>query len=190
MATDIMAWWKLHLPPHLRETAPERPEGTDLAIWREEIDGNPFAYGFQGKARQPVWAYRFKDAAHRERFIGEKIAARRAHFGRKAERAAERKQATHSLTVGDILSSSWGYDQTNVDFYEVVAVPSSKSVIIRKIASQAAARDRVAPQPGVFIEGPMLKRVTAHGSVKIEDYAWASKWSGAPMYQTDIHEGH
>lgn len=41
------------------------------------------------------------------------------------------------VEVGDIFASSWGYDQTNVDFYEVVGVtPSGKSVRIVPIAKE------------------------------------------------------
>ena len=37
--------------------------------------------------------------------------------------------------VGDIYYSSWGYDQTNVDFYQVVALKGKHTAVIRQIAN-------------------------------------------------------
>jgi hypothetical protein len=37
--------------------------------------------------------------------------------------------------VGDIFRNSWGYDQTNVDYYQVVRV-TAKYAIVRPISSQ------------------------------------------------------
>ncbi len=192
---DLMQWWRLYLPAELRDVAPERPAGTDLAIWRHESGGMLLSYGFQGNARKPVWHFRFRNAEQREEFIANKIAMRKAHFSRKAERASARKNAAHSLVVGDILSASWGYDQTNVDFYEVVDVPGPKSVVLRQIAQAAATSDdrngdKVMPEKGNFVGGPLLKRVNEHGYVRVTDCSIASKWSGQPMYQTSAYAGH
>ena len=40
------------------------------------------------------------------------------------------------LAVGEILSSSWGYEQTNWDFYQIVKV-SNKSIWLREIESES-----------------------------------------------------
>jgi hypothetical protein len=204
---DMMEWWRVYLPVELRDVEPERPEGTDLAIWRSNAamhvgaGGKPFSYGFQGAARKPAWNYTFKDDAHRERFIAERIASRREHFARKGKAAAERKAHVHSFVVGDVLYSSWGYDQTNVDFYQVIEVPSGKSVVIRQIGKASAPDDpshggifnssnHVTPDVGHFIGAPMLKRVTPYGSVHLTSYSSAGKWSGRPVYETDSRAGH
>ena len=39
----------------------------------------------------------------------------------------------HGLPVGTVLVSSWGYDQTNIDFYEVTKA-TAKTVMIRPIS--------------------------------------------------------
>ena len=43
--------------------------------------------------------------------------------------------SSKKLNVGDILDSHWGYEQTNVDYYEVVGL-TPKGVKIRQIESQ------------------------------------------------------
>jgi hypothetical protein len=62
-------------------------------------------------------------------------------FVRETTSQSERGNAmtveTQAIQVGDLFQSSWGYDQTNVDFYEVVGLtPSGKSVRVRPVAQR------------------------------------------------------
>ncbi len=92
--------------------------------------------------------------------------------------------------VGDILSSSWGYDQTNVDFYKVLRF-TGKSVVIQRIESDTTEEGFMCghsvphvPHTASKYRGePMTKRVNYHGNgygVKITDYASAYLWDGQP----------
>lgn len=47
---------------------------------------------------------------------------------------------THDFRPGDFLSYSWGYDQTNVDFYRVTRT-TEKSVWIQRVEGQRVASD-------------------------------------------------
>ncbi len=99
--------------------------------------------------------------------------------------------------LGDILSSSWGYDQTNVTFYQVVGITKS-SVRIRKIATTIASSTdhtcKLSALPGQFLGTEIvLKRVrrTDRGyAVTINDYADAHLWDGTPQYATPANMGH
>jgi hypothetical protein len=94
------------------------------------------------------------------------------------------------LNKGDVLYSSWGYDQTNIDFYEVKEVkPSGKMVVIQKMADSSTPEKgfMTAEKMPVFgkNEGdPMLKKVGVNWdgkpSIKIESYAYAQLWDGKP----------
>ena len=45
--------------------------------------------------------------------------------------------ATTEVQVGDLFYDSWGYDQTQVDFYEVVGLTTSgKSLRVQKVAQK------------------------------------------------------
>ena len=63
----------------------------------------------------------------------------------------------HPFKVGDIFVNSWGYDQTNIDFYEVVAV-TAKSIRLARIAkgsvdgTEGFMTDKVVALPGQFVE--------------------------------------
>lgn len=84
--------------------------------------------------------------------------------------------------VGTVLVSSWGYDQTNIDFYEVVgATKSGKSIRLRPIASRHVETtgfmsERVAPEPGEFTGPAFTKRVTLDRDyIALTSYSYARK---------------
>jgi hypothetical protein len=83
---------------------------------------------------------------------------------RKAKRGAERKAAQESVKEGDIYVASWGWEQTNVDAYQVVAKKGA-SVVLRKIAvrsiegSEQFMSDRVVPVKNAFIGEDFKKRI-------------------------------
>jgi hypothetical protein len=180
-----------HLPPEVRDKDPITPEGTDLAIWTWESNGKPYGIAFSGKANKPLWNYRFLSEADRARRIEETIAGQRTRLKMKEDRQQERREFKHESDVGDIYYTSWGYDQTNIDFYEVVEV-RGKVLLVRKIAEKSTggheATDYVVAVPGKFT-GP-VKRVRPSGQSFTIDGHSASKWDGKPKYQTAFGYGH
>lgn len=93
----------------------------------------------------------------------------------KAKQKAKRS-APHELKVGDILVNSWGYDQTNVDFFEVVELVGKASVKIRPIGAKTVEAtgpfsSDVKPVPGSYHGEAVVKRVNGN-SVKI--HSWGS----------------
>jgi len=54
---------------------------------------------------------------------------------RKVSKAKGKLEWTEKLTVGVILYTSWGYDQTNVSFFQVVGRPTKHKVEFREIAA-------------------------------------------------------
>lgn len=50
-----------------------------------------------------------------------------------SERPKAAKANKYGVKVGDIFSASWGYEQTNVDFFQVVEVVGSQSVRVREV---------------------------------------------------------
>ncbi len=81
---------------------------------------------------------------------------------RKVERKQRAKTWRHSLKIGSILYTSWGYDQTNVDFY-VVTRTTEKSVWIRKIVQDFESTGFMAgkcwPKMPIEMVGPETRHV-------------------------------
>jgi hypothetical protein len=99
-------------------------------------------------------------------------------------------QMSNPYKVDDVLSSSWGYDQTNVDFYKVVAV--KKSLIeLRRLKSETKENgfmcgDTWPVQPFEFDErypAVIRKKPKPDGSVKLESWGmWCRPWDGKPKH--------
>ena len=111
--------------------------------------------------------------------------------------------------VGDILYSSWGYDQTNIEFFKVVKV-SDFSVWIQEVRSQITevtgwAHEKVIPtdsstyqvrdwdNPGEYITLTypiQRKKIHSYGegyAVSLNSYAIAQLWDGKPKEASHTH---
>ena len=92
-----------------------------------------------------------EQAAHRDRFAAQMIerneaakvvreyvatyepdefAARIAYEQR---RDSEDTQNAEGVHLGDLFSCSWGYEQTNVDFYQVVGLKGAHTIVVRRL---------------------------------------------------------
>lgn len=49
----------------------------------------------------------------------------------------------HGVKVGDLFYTSWGYEQTNVDFFQVVELVGSSSVRVREVCPEMVEEDAV-----------------------------------------------
>lgn len=110
-------------------------------------------------------------------------------------KALEIMEPAPTPKIGDILYASWGYDQTNVDFYEVVGITKSgASVKVVEIGSKRVSGSEVVAVPGTGTGGKVLtKRVSksSYGySIAIESYSSAYLWDGKPKYETPAGYGH
>lgn len=102
----------------------------------------------------------------------------------KLEQAVKSISVSHTLVLGDILMSTWGYEQTQVDFYEVIQLNTKKSVTIRQIKSQVIEgstgyHGECVPCPDQYIGEPILKRVCQNNDIKLGSH-YANKWDGKP----------
>ena len=62
-----------------------------------------------------------------------KTAIENAENGKPTKTTQKEKVNKFGVKVGDIFSSSWGYDQTNVDFFQVIALVGESSVRVREV---------------------------------------------------------
>lgn len=187
-----------YLPDHAKGMTPLTPEGTELAVYSyEDENGRPYAIAFNGKASKPVWYHRFTSEAQRQAYINKTIESFRKVQAAKTQRRQERTEFIHDIKVGDILYSSWGYDQTNISWYQVTKV-IGKAVEIRELAYQVTgtygSNDTVVPVPNRF-SGPPMRKLPQRGYqgkviIRINSYANAYPWDGDPVHQTNPMYGH
>lgn len=145
-------------------------------------NGKLCASVFVGKQAKPVINYSYRNEAEREAAVKRAFDACRASEGYKAERRAARKAFVHSYKAGDLFRRSWGYDQTNVNFYQVVAV-KGKTLTVREIAQDYVETGfmcgKTGPQIGEF-KGPEVKCLAQDGYIKVEKYSGANAYYVAP----------
>lgn len=164
----------------------------DLATHRELEDGseifcldgprNFILAAFGGKAWRPTWHYSYSTAAARDAAAESFAEQRRKHAVFRAQRQADRRRP-HSLEQGTVLVCSWGYEQTNVDFYEVIEV-RGRNVVLRELAQDTETTGDMTgtclPQAGIYV-GESITRRAAHGNtVAIKPYQIAHVHDGRP----------
>ena len=114
----------------------EKRNDCELIILTQIFANHCVAMGFKGTAYKPFFHYRFKNIEQRIDFINRQIETLKSY---ESERKASRKSppASDYFMIGDVLYTSWGYDQTNVDWYQVTKV-KGKSIWLRKIAENSS----------------------------------------------------
>lgn len=161
-----------------------------VAYIYENATGKPYAAMFYGVQAKPVWHYSFKDAARREAAVIKGFADRREVKAIRAKWKDEAKAKAAALRatvqVGDLFHTCWGYDQTNVEFFEVVEVRGAYAVL-REVAAASennGPQDKCVPQSGAFLEpryagddrGQPIRRLIQDGHIKIDDVRTAWPW--------------
>lgn len=149
---------------------------------------------FVGNQSKPLLDANFTTPAAREERVRTLFQNRRGAIARKAEQQAARKAEDRGLEVGDIVVSSWGYNRTNVDAFQVTALIGRTMVELRKIncATIKGTEGNYGPYSGdcvpvkdSFAEGRQsetLRKVAKSGAVSLDDTRYASKWDGVRHY--------
>jgi len=141
--------------------------------------GKLCAIAFYGKAIKPAFRYSFRSLELRNEYSNDWASGVMRAQERIAERRAQRNQP-HALSVGDVLMSMWGYEQTNVDYYEVTAHHGRTQVTLRRIAARSEATGGMqgdcTPVPGKFTGEPIRCKVDgSSNTVRLSSFQRASK---------------
>ena len=105
----------------------------------------------------------------------------------------EPEESPALVKKGDIFYNSWGYDQTNIDFYQVVDITKTgKSVKLKEIEQKVkgdsmAMSGHTVALKGKFKKGAKLitKKIqkTGTGEVFLKfNHGWTTLWDGKPKY--------
>lgn len=144
----------------------------------------PVAMFYGGKRNKPDWYYVFKSIDSLNDKIDSTINSIKQSKAYVAERRAKRTAMT-DVAVGDIFRCSWGYDQTNVDFYQVTAV-KGHFMEVREIAEMSESdgwlTGSCVPDVGNFIGKPMRKLIqNVNGEPCFCAYSFANAYRMKPV---------
>lgn len=172
-------------------------DGIAVAYKYDDTKGRPSAIGYKGKSNKPAFHNWFRTIEKRDTYVAEFIRKASEDYvnklAAKKSKSEARKSFKHSFKVGDILHCSWGYDQTNCDFYQVVEV-TDKSIWIREIGHTTVGPDGfmctyLMPAKDKFLKNAPVMRKTVQNSwgedyVTMSSYSSASKWDGKKKYSS------
>lgn len=185
---------------------PVNREGVDAVVYVYEGIGARGAYfaavAYHGKAKRPDWHYSFRSVDKRSAHIVAWLDNLTKYAAQKLAHKAQEKtarEAGHPFAVGDILSGSWGYDQTNAEFYAVVATTKG-TVTLRELAckaipgSEGLMCESIRPRAGHYTDAaPILRRPqvwvdsvkgAARWCVKLNRCCHLYAWEGSPQYSS------
>jgi len=169
----------------------------EAVVYVHERNGVPFAIAYAFKRGKPEWNFRFRNEADRAKRIElffKGIEAAEVYLAEQKARAKELAKPGN-VKVGQVFVSSWGYDQTNVDFYEIVALKGAASAMVVKIPCDtlegsegqmcAHVLPSTAPDRAAGKE-PFMVRIKGNRIVssEINGRGGASAWEGKPQYQS------
>lgn len=130
---------------------------------------------FKGRKKRHDFYFRFPTQERAEQYVADWL----REIEEQAARARARREQPHPLTVGQVLVSSWGYDQTNIDYYEVVGLAGAHFVLIRPIRAEVkgycgqAMSGLCVPVPGDYQGEAIRRRASAEGAVKLDSFRYA-----------------
>ena len=171
-------------------------DGIDAIVYVYEVKGRPHACMFGGKRSKPDSHYYYRSVEARDKAVEDYFDGLQASIDRKAaykaKQKAEKEKAVESIKVGDIFVGSWGYDQTNVEFYQVVekkGVTCKIQEIGQKVVEETQGCDYVRPNPEVKCGKPVTKRINGSGGFTFDVFNLYPD-EGNPRYQTASGWGH
>ena len=153
--------------------------------------GNPCAIGYFGTSSKPWFRYRYPSIQGRSEAIQLYVESlKRAEIAKENEKAARKARAAEfraSLKPGVILTCSWGWEQTNVEFYRVIRVEGFKVTLEEIYKKQVEATSWAAAKVVANLEGgsrapETFKLSPLSTSIKVNSSISLTVWDGRPTY--------
>ncbi len=145
-----------------------------VEVYRKDLSLKAFA----GRSDKGRFHYRFPNENELDAYLSKWIEGLRSAFQAKVEQRAAENGATTPLEVGDVICSSWGFEQTNVDYYLVSERIGKKDVVLQPIGSlktkDEGDRGNCIPDVNVLVGKPFRARSNKDGVIRISSYSYAS----------------
>ena len=156
------------------------PEDLSSVVYLYCMNGKPCARAYKGRAKKQAFNYSYRSEESRLESVTKWIEARSKEATEKAQEIKEKAETIRALEVGDVLRSSWGYDQTNIDYYMVISLVGKNSVEVAEIGCFADydgqnMSGHCVPNPEEIKGESFTRRVLFGDTVKVNSCSSASK---------------
>lgn len=134
-----------------------------------------YIMGFCGKALKHSFYYCFDSETKMTEFLNRWANSKYKRLANKEQEKQAKKERLNGLIdnieIGAIFRSSWGYEQTNVDYFQVVGKKGKSTILVREIESKIVEQGRnysgeVVPVKDAFLQDSevMEKRINCFGN--------------------------
>lgn len=130
--------------------------------------------------------YRFNTEEKRAEYINGKKTYIQKQIDAENARLAEYQIKKEGFVAGAVLVSSWGCEQTNIDFYQIIE-RKGDFVLIQEIGEnrqvdELGDRGKTTPDATKLIGVPFRKKISKFASIELASYKYCSLWDGSPKY--------
>lgn len=137
----------------------------------ESAQGKPCAVGYKGRSRKPVFHHSYAS----DEIRADRVSTWMAYQAKPKE---HKETDARSLAVGDVLRASWGYDQTNIDYFLVTKLVGKTMVEIVEIDSinkETGAMEGYSIPDIDSVIGEPMRRKSKGPRVNVDGIRYASK---------------
>ena len=152
-------------------------------------NGKVYARMFEGKRAILTGNYSHTNAVWPEQRDRNLLEIVQGHEAARAEQKAAHQVKLvppHKLQLGHVLCASWSYDQTNVDYYQVVGLVGRRFVQVRRIGATVTEGSKhhsgqCVPLIDTFRGNVITRRVSEYSGIKI-GRRYTILWDGRPRF--------
>ena len=174
-----------YIPQNAQEI---KKDGLDAVAYTYESSGVFCAIAYSGRRHKSDFHFRYSNEQKRTQAIAEffkRIEARVRYKQERQEHQQElRAQLLTKIEVGSIFATCWGYEQTNVEWYQITHVKGC-TVRLRRIAAEVTTTGYMSgstkPVRDAFI-GEELKRIVRGTGIRIDDVVTAFLSDGSSRH--------
>ena len=156
-----------------------------IFIFEYENNGGILCAIFEKRGNKPTYHYRFKNEAQRVDFIKRQKESADRDIINEQKRRQQAFNESQKYVPGAILYDSWGYEQTNIDFY-IILERVNNTLTLQRIGEfreySSSMSGTKTPDPSKLIDEPFKKRISKNGYVNIESYSCTKIYNGTPKH--------
>jgi len=156
-----------------------------ILIFEYKTNGVPCAAILQKRETKPSLHYKFRTEHERVDFISRQKTSADNDIFRANEQLKKNMLEAQKYCAGAILYSSWGYDQTNVDFY-IILERVNNTVTLQQIGEirqyDHSDSGKVSPDASKTFGEPFKRRINKYGYINLNSYSYCKLYDGNPKY--------
>ena len=138
---------------------------------------------FEKRGYKPAHHYRFKDEAQRTIWINQRKEYADKDIINEQKRLQQAFEEAAQYVPGAIIYDSWGWEQTNIDFY-LITDRKNNTLTLQRIGEKreysSSMSGTTTPDPSKFIDEPFKKRISKNGYINLASYSCTRLYDGKP----------